>query len=418
MFSMIVELIILLVVHAAAGIYSSTLKFSRKTTCFIWTAWIILQSILLIYTELFLTDTTAKFFAGFIPPIISQYVIFLATTKGRLSQRIFTLQTYSIFFCIFIALFMMIKGTFGNLHPLLVIGIQAATLLSIVSYYLLYICPLCLAAGRNMTSGWVPLILVNTVFLITVILSSVFPTRLASFSDPSSLSFLFLSASIMAVYPVIFFSINTMSEAATMREVERQNKLLLAQIEIENMQLAADSHARHDRRHHNLVLLEFANKNDIDSVREYLRNLVDQDKPVWPEKKHCDHVTVNTVLTAYERRAKEQDICVNISATVSSSLHIAPQDLVIVIANLFENAIHATAKLRGKNKVIDIYIKESTKRLLITVENPCRSSLSFDESLYGVGIRSVIATTNKYGGMYDFSAEDGLFSGKVSLNIE
>jgi hypothetical protein len=51
------------------------------------------------------------------------------------------------------------------------------------------------------------------------------------------------------------------------------------------------------------------------------------------------------------------------------------------------------------------------------VENSCKSSLTFDETLYGVGIRSVISATNKYEGMYDFTAEDGVFSAKISLNL-
>ena len=44
--------------------------------------------------------------------------------------------------------------------------------------------------------------------------------------------------------------------------------------------------------------------------------------------------------------------------------------------------------------------------------------MSFDESLHGIGIRSVIAATNKYEGMYDFSAENGIFSAKISLNLK
>ena len=98
-------------------------------------------------------------------------------------------------------------------------------------------------------------------------------------------------------------------------------------------------------------------------------------------------------------------------------LPVLPQDLVVIIANLFENAIHAAAKLKPKNKHIDIYVRESAKRLLIKVENPCRANLAFDESLYGVGIRSVISTTDKYEGMYDFTVEDGIFSAKISLNL-
>ncbi len=413
----IIQFILLLIAHAAAGIYSSTLKYSKKTTYIIWGTWVTIQTALLFYTEFVLTNWALQFFVGFVLSLVGQYVIFFATTKGKLAQRIFTMLTYSIFFCIVMSLVTMVNGTFGELHWTLTALIQAALLFAIVFYFLRYVCPLCRTAAKNITTGWAPLIFVNIVFMITIILSSVFPVRLVSFGDPAVITFAFISVSIMSVYPVIFSSINSLSEAATKREVEAQNKLLIAQIEAENAQLAADSQARHDRRHHNLVMLEFANNNDIERVREYLKSLVESESEVWGEVRYCENMTINTVLTVYERRAKENGISVQISANASRDLDVSPQDLVIVIANLFENAIHATAKHKGKKKLIDISIKGSAQRLLIKVENPCRNNLTFDETLYGVGIRSVIATTNKYEGMYDFTAEDGIFSAKISLNI-
>ena len=413
----IAEFILLLIAHAVAGIYSSTLKYSKKITYIVWGAWVVLQTGLLFFTEFVLTNWALQFFVGFVLSLVGQYVIFFVTTKGKLAQRIFTMLTYSIFFCIAMSLFTMIRGTFSELHWALTAIIQAVLLLAIVTYFLRYVCTLCRTASKNIKAGWAPLIFVNVVFIITIILSSVFPIRLTSFRDAGFATFLFLSISIMAVYPVIFSSINHMSEAAEKREVETQNKLLVAQIEAETAQLAADSQSRHDRRHHNLVLLEFANNNDIESVREYLRGLVDSDSEVWSEARYCENMTVNTVLTVYERRAAENGISVNISAKASRDISISPQDLVIVIANLFENAINATLKLKNEDRRINIYIKDSAQRLLIKVENPCRANLTVDETLYGVGIRSVISTTNKYEGMYDFSADDGIFSAKVSLNL-
>ena len=202
------------------------------------------------------------------------------------------------------------------------------------------------------------------------------------------------------------------------KAMETQNKLLMTQIEAENAQLAEDSHARHDRRHHNLIMLEYANNDDFESVKEYLKTLVETDKKVSGEVRYCDNMTMNTVLTVYERRAKENRISVKITAEGSRELSVLPQDLVVVIANLFENAINATVKLKGKDKYIDICIKESPKRLVIKVENPCKANLTFDESDFGVGISSVIATTTKYEGMYDFTAEDGIFSAKIILNLK
>ena len=418
MIGTVVEFVILLIAHAAAGIYSSSLKYSKMTTYLIWGVWIMLQTALLFYTEFVLKNMTLQFLVGFILSLLGQYVIFFLTTKGRFAQRIFTMLTYSIFFCIAMTLFSMVDGTFVHLHWAFTVLIQAGMLLSIVAYFLRYVCPLCRAASKNITTGWSQLIFVNIVFLITIILSSIFPVRLTHFGDSSVITFVFLAISIMVVYPVIFSNVNSMSEASMKREVEAQNKLLLAQIEAENLQLSADSQARHDRRHHNLVMLEFANNNDIDSIREYLSNLVESESQVWGEVRFCEHTTVNTILTVYERRAKEEEIPVKISAYVSRDIAVLPQDLVIVIANLFENAIHATQKLKTKDRSIQIYIKESAQRLVVKIENPCRANLAFDETLYGVGISSVIAATNKYDGMYDFTAEDGIFSAKISLNLE
>ena len=414
----IIEFILVLAAHAIVGIYSAPLKYSKKKIFVLWGTWAVIQSALLCYSEFVLADMSLQFFFGFFMPFIGQYILFFVTTKGRCTQRMFIMLTYSIFFCISMALFTMVKGTVGDLHPVVATLIQTILLGTIVSYFLYYVCPLCRAAAKNVTTGWVLLIYVNVFFVIMVIFSSVFPIRLTSFGDPAAITFIFLSVCILAVYPVIFSSINSMAEVATKREVERQNKILLAQLEKENMQLAADSRARHDRRHHNLVMLEFANNNDIESIREYLRNLVESENEAFGDIRYCENKTVNTILTVYERRARENGISVKISVNASRELDILPQDLVIVIANIFENAIHAAAKLKGTNKYIDISIKESAQRLVIKVENACQCKVVFDESLYGVGIRSVIATTNKYEGMYDFSAENGIFSAKISLNLK
>ena len=418
MIGTIVEFIHLLIAHAAAGIYSSTLKFSKKITYIIWGTWIAIQTGLLFFTEFVLTNWTLQFFVGFVLSLVGQYVIFFVTTKGRLAQRIFTMLTYSIFFCIAMSLFSMIRGTFSELHWALTALIEAVLLSAIVTYFLRYVCTLCRTASKNITTGWAQLIFVNVVFIVTIILSSVFPIRLTSFRDPSFITFVFLSISIMAVYPVIFSSINNMSEAAEKREVETQNKLLVAQIEAESAMLAADSKSRHDRRHHNLVMLVLAKSGDLETLTKHLTNLVDDDNKVWGETRYCENNTVNMILTMYKRRASQNGISVKISAKASGSLAVPPQDLVVVIANLFENAINEVANLKSKEGYIDIQIKDSPERLLIKIDNPCRANLTFDESLYGIGIRSVISTANKYEGMYDFTAEGGVFSAKIILNLK
>ena len=417
MISLMFEQLVVLVAHAISGIYSSDLKYSKKTTFFVWGIWVVFQGIIGCFSEFVTKDVGLKFFFGFVTAYVFQYIIFFATTKGRFSQRLFTILTYSIFFCIFMALFMAIQGAFPDMYAIVRTIIHATLMVGVIFYFLKCVCPLCRAASKSIVTGWYPLVFVNCIFVITIVATSVFPVKITSIYMPEFVPFLFLSISIFAVYPVIFSNIQNMTEVAVKRETEQQNELLLLQIEKENLQMAADRMARHDRRHHNLVLLEFANKNDIETVKDYLKTLVEDDVGGFEGNDYCKNATINTVLSVYEKKAKEDGVKVNISASAGYDIPISPKDLVIVIANLFENAINAVKKLKSDDTIVDVDIREKENRLLVKIENPCKPNLKFDETDYGIGISSVIAVTNSYEGMYDFIVKNEKFIAKICLNF-
>ena len=414
--SVFIELLLILIVHAISGIYSTTLKYSKKTTFIIWGIWFALQGSVWCFGEFVIDDMALKFLLVFVSAFVFQYVVFFVTTKGNFAQRLFIILTYSVFFCIFMAFNTVIQGTFPGMNIVIRLIVLCAILIGILYYFLNFVCPLCRVASKSMVTGWYPLVFVNVIFVITLVALSVFPVKIESIYEPGFIPLLFLSISLFAVYPVIFSNIKNMTEVAMKRETEQQNKLLLLQIENENLQMAADRMARHDRRHHNLVLLEFANKNDIETVKDYLKTLVDDDSDSLGEINYCKNPTINTVLSVYEKKAKDAGIKVKIAARAGNDIPVSPKDMVIVIANLFENAINATKKLKSKEKIIDVDIREKETRLLVKIENPCKTNLKFDEVDYGIGISSVITTTEKYEGMYDFTAQDGTFSSKVCLN--
>ena len=163
----IIEFIVLLLSHAAAGIYSSNLKYSKRIVYSIWGVWVTLQIGLLFYSEYVLTSLPLQFFTGFVLALVGQYVIFLLTTKGRFTQRMFTILTYSTFFCITMPFFLIVKESIGDTYPVLTVLIQSVILLLTDFYFLRYVCRLCRSAEKNITTGWMYLIVVNIVFIIT-----------------------------------------------------------------------------------------------------------------------------------------------------------------------------------------------------------------------------------------------------------
>ena len=122
--SSLVEFLIILISHSICGIYSSTLKYSKKITYFVWALWVFFQSIVLFIAEFIIKQESIKFFMAFVFALVGQYVIFFLTTKGRVAQRVFTMLTYSVLFCVFIALFTVLKGSFQNLGFVTTILIQ------------------------------------------------------------------------------------------------------------------------------------------------------------------------------------------------------------------------------------------------------------------------------------------------------
>ena len=89
----IIEFILVLISHAVAGIYSSTLKYSRKHTYTIWGTWIAFQSVLFYYTEFVLTNQALQFLVGF---VLSMVNAFDATVPGAKITLLATLPAKSI----------------------------------------------------------------------------------------------------------------------------------------------------------------------------------------------------------------------------------------------------------------------------------------------------------------------------------
>ena len=77
--SVLIELFIILIAHAVSGIYSSKLKYTKKTTTAIWGIWLILQGILWCFGEFVIKDIGLKFLTVFVSAFVLQYVFFFAT---------------------------------------------------------------------------------------------------------------------------------------------------------------------------------------------------------------------------------------------------------------------------------------------------------------------------------------------------
>ena len=138
-----------------------------------------------------------------------------------------------------------------------------------------------------------------------------------------------------------------------------------------------------------------------------------------PIRKWCENETVNNTLKVYYQKAAEQNITMEIRAAAKPGLSATDPDLVAIIANILENALHGAAKSNRVSPFIRVNIKHQAGRFVVNCDNSCAESLEFDEMpdwLGGIGIQSITSTADKYGGSCLFSAKDGVFHCMVIMD--
>lgn len=414
------EMTCVLAAHILVGMLSTPLKYRRSVVLAIWCIWAPLQGGLTVASQTLGFSTGLDFLIGFGGAFVGQYLIFFLTTQGKFLYRLFSILTYSTFFCIYMGLSNALVGSFSHLPPVALSLLRFTLLFLIVWLFLRCLCPLYRAAAQSLEKGWNSLVISTCIFLLTIIASSVFPHKIVSASDPFFPAFLLLSCAIIAVYPVIFFNLRNMAELGREKQRQLHTDLLYAQVEAQAREMALAKQSRHDMRHHNQQLLSLLDNGDLDGMKRYLLNqseLLEEGKA----RRFCENETVNNILRVYLQKAQAQGIPMDITALAERDLSISPPDLVSILANVVENALHGAAAADCDAPFIDVSIQRKHGRFILHCRNACHASLSFEDDvpqdLRGIGINSICSTAERYGGNCSFTARDGVFSCMVILDL-
>ena len=105
---------------------------------------------------------------------------------------------------------------------------------------------------------------------------------------------------------------------------------------------------------------------------------------------------------------------------MNAKLAVRDIDLIALLGNLFENALHGCQKSEKEKLYIEIYIQMQKNRLTIVCNNVCPDDLELSGSLpkgKSVGISSILSVCRKYDGHLEYKAEHGICSACVVLNL-
>ncbi|MDD4844369.1 MAG: GHKL domain-containing protein [Anaerotignum sp.] len=202
------------------------------------------------------------------------------------------------------------------------------------------------------------------------------------------------------------------------------NQVAAAQLQFEALEESQEKIIlyRHDMRHHLNLINSYLEDNNKDAAQKYITEVEESIENATIEK-YCSNYTVNLILYFHIMHAKKEEIKVETHIILPEKNAVSDMALCIIFGNALENAINACKGVLNTNdRFIKIVCKNKNNKLFIQITNSYEGSVAFAEELpistkenHGLGTRSIAAVAQKYGGMYSFTAENGVFTTSIIL---
>lgn len=225
---------------------------------------------------------------------------------------------------------------------------------------------------------------------------------------------------LLAVYAVLFRFMVQAEQEQQLKELQFREKLLLAQLESYGQMEWDAKQTRHDIRHHNMVVMELARKQDCKGILTYLAEYEEREVEKTG-RRFCGNYAVDSVLSAYLKKAEAAGISTETQIQAWETSRISDYDLVSILANVLENAVHGCLWAEGERRM-KVCIWQKKSKLVIICSNSCGRDILFKDGIPkargrdGIGVQSILRAAGKYEGNVDFSAEGGVFTCRVILS--
>ena len=179
----------------------------------------------------------------------------------------------------------------------------------------------------------------------------------------------------------------------------------------------------HDERYRMQYLMECMENNEYEKARTFLREY--QTELEMQRRKHWSPITaLDFILNMKIQKIEELGIRFPVKTNLDS-IKINESDFVVLLGNLLDNAIEATAKCSRENREIMLNLQEVNDLFLITVENtaianPEQKNGRFmtskkNKKEHGWGIQSMQHIVAKYGGDIEFKYKSERFRVEITF---
>lgn len=232
----------------------------------------------------------------------------------------------------------------------------------------------------------------------------------------------------VGAFLIYYMVIRLSNELSKNLELEKKNHYLdIEKLEYQILEERIEDarRARHDMRHHFIMMSDYLEAGDYEKLREYMseyRKSVSDEGPIV----FCPHRTINGILIYFARLSNEQEIDFEAQVSIPDKLNIPDIDISVLLGNLLENAIDACVSQTSGKRKISIRGNADKNSLFFTLDNTCDNEvkqnkkgqfISTKKDGSGIGIESVKNIVERYDGVFTAEKKGNMFFVSFMLKL-
>lgn len=180
---------------------------------------------------------------------------------------------------------------------------------------------------------------------------------------------------------------------------------------------------RHDRKHHLVTIQHYIETNDLEALREYCGALLVEGEIKDPIP-YSGNGAADGVIYHYMRQSAQKGIKFSFQGTIRSE-GIADTDLCVLLGNALDNALAGCMTI-PENRFIQVTACSEKQLLSFLIQNSFDGVVQGEkekilsrkrQNREGVGLSSMNAICDRYGGMLDRSWDENTFTVCIHLPL-
>lgn len=415
-------LFLMVLCHVVVIYHMLERKYGKKK--FVLISCLYAASFVCMGTYMYMMSGTIKMLLVYLGIAVCLFLFFCIASRECLPKKSFLFLTYfGLFSIIDNCLKLMVTLFLPRLSALpgfyLVNVLRTALLLLMLALYKRYAASIIQSLADINKGRWWNLALIALLFYLLQVAVTVL--YIANAVSNTYLLFLFITISFVmcAVYAIVFSNISYMKKDAE-AELIRQNAEHFSN-RLSVLQDAEDTNRRlrHDMRHHIDTIAAYAKTGDNAAILAYIGEYENEISEA-AVKQYSVNRTINGILSMYAGKAEENGIDFSVRCNAAKELEVREIDLIALLGNLLENALHGCQESGKENKRIEMHIRLQNKRLIILCNNTCPDDLELADGLpakKSIGISSILSVCRKYDGNLDYRKENETCSACAVLNL-